>query len=133
MTTISRDTAVSRIRERLIAMSEPGKSMCQIAAERKVLCRGFDRESEEALRWRYAEKIPVTPYVPIHEVRTLANTWQLGRQIEENAHLCCDVQYRFYETCRAWDDFTNDELAQYCFELTGEKVTVFGEVSRPVL
>ena len=133
MTTISRDTAVRRIRERLIAWSEPGKSMCQIAAEKKVFCRGFDRESEDALRWRYAEKVPVTPYVPIQEVKARVNTWQLERQMEEDARICCDVQYRFYETCRAFDDFSNEELAQFCFELTGERVTIFGEVSRPVL
>ena len=133
MTTISRERAISRIRERLIEMIEPGKSMCQIAAEKKILCRGFDREPEDALRWRYAEKVPAAPYLPIAEVRARANMWQLEEQNKEGVLLACDFQYRYYETCRAWDDFTNDELAQYCHELTGETVKVLGEKKLAVI
>jgi hypothetical protein len=47
--------------------------------------------------------------------------------------LCCDVQYACYETCRAWDEFTNEELARFWHELLGEKVRVEGKVTLPVI
>jgi hypothetical protein len=44
--------------------------------------------------------------------------------------LCCEVQYRFYETRRARDDFFNDELARFCHELLGEQVRVTAKSRR---
>jgi hypothetical protein len=130
---ITREAAVGRIRIRLIAMKEEGKSMCQIAAEKNVLCRGLHRDTTEELRRRYADKIPNGPNRCRSQLEQLANAWQLWRQRREGTPLCCDVQYLFYETCRAWDDFTNEELARFCLELTGENVSVSGKVTLPVI
>jgi hypothetical protein len=130
---INREAAVGRIRIKLIGMQEEGKSMCQIAAEKNVLCRGFHRDTADELRRRYAGKIPNAQNLCRSELERLANRWQLERQRREGTLLCCDVQHMFYETCRGWDDFANEELARYCQELTGEKVSVSGKKTLPVI
>ena len=38
-----------------------------------------------------------------------------------------------YETCRAWDIFSNEELSRFCAEMLGEKVRVTGKISQAVL
>ena len=131
--TITRETAVARIRRQIIAMAEEGKSVCQIAAENNILCRGFYRDTDDELRWRYADKIPGALGMARPELESRANAWQLERQQQEGSLLCCDVQSMCYETCRAWDDFTNDELARFCEELLGGQVSVTGKVSLPII
>jgi hypothetical protein len=127
MNTITRETAVAQIRRQLIAMQEEGQSVCKIAAEKGILCRGFSRDSDEALHYRYAAVIPGGVDLPRQELEGRANDWQIERQRHEGTLLCCDVQYMFNETCRAWDDFSNDELARFCHELLGQQVRVKGE------
>lgn len=131
--TITRETAVARIRRQLIAMKEEGKSVCQIAAEKNILCRGFHRDTDDELRWRYAHTIPDGSEISRQELESRANAWQLERQRHEGTLLCCDAQSMCYETCRAWDDFTNEELARFCQELLGEQVRVAGAISLRVI
>ena len=133
-TEITREAAVARIRQRLIAIQQQtGMSMCRIAAEKNILCRGFHRDSEEELRWRYADKIEGAHTMTREELERRADEWQLARQQSEETLLCCDVQYRFNETCRGWDDFSNEELSRFCQELTGEAVHVIGRKELAVL
>jgi hypothetical protein len=133
MNAITRETAVAQIRGQLIAMQEEGQSVCRIAAEKGILCRGFSRDTDEELRRRYAAAIPAGADLARRELESRANSWQLERQRDEGSLLCCDVQYMSYETCRAWDDFSNDELARFCHELLGEQVRVTGKKSPAVL
>jgi len=130
---ITREGAVARIRRQLLAVEEEGKSVCQIAAELNILCRGFRRDSDDVLRWRYADQIKGATELSRRELESRANAWQLKRQQDEKTLLCCDVQYRFYETCRGWDDFSNEELSRFCLELLGEEVQVTGNKELVVL
>jgi len=132
-TTITRERAVARIRRQLIALKEDGKSVCQIAAEKNILCRGFHRDTDDELRARYAGTIAGAPEMSRDELESRANAWQLERQQHEGMLLCCDVQYMCYETCRAWDDFSNDDLSRFCQVLFGEQLRVTGEISLPVI
>jgi hypothetical protein len=133
-TEITRETAVARIRQQLIALPQnTGMSMCRIAAEKSILCRGFHHDSDDELRWRYADKIEGAIGMCRQELEARANEWQLERQKAEGTLLCCDVQYRFNETCRGWDDFSNEELSKFCLELTGEAVHVIGRKELAVL
>lgn len=127
---IGRREALERIRRQLIALQEEGKSVCRIAAERNILCRGFGRDSDDELRWRYVDKIDGALVLTREELEQRANAWHLERQQREGTLLCCDVQSEFHETCRGWDDFSNEELARFCFELFGERVRVTGVQSR---
>jgi hypothetical protein len=130
---ITREAAVARIRGQLILMQEEGKSLCQIATERNILCRGFHRDSTAALRNRYADELENVQQLSRAELEERANAWQLERQRSEGARLPCDVQYMFYETCRGWDDFSNADLSRFCLELLGEKVRVTGRRELVVL
>jgi hypothetical protein len=132
-TVVTRETAVARLRRKLIELQEEGKSVCQIAAEKDLFCRGFHRDSDDELRFRYAATIENAPELTRAELEERANAWQLARQTQEGTRLCCDVQFMTYETCRAWDDFSNDELSHFCVELLGEKVHVTGKISPAVL
>jgi hypothetical protein len=130
---ITREAAVAQIRGQLILMQEEGKSTCQLAAERNILCRGFHRDSAEELRRRYADTFDDVRELSLDDLEVRANRWQLERQAEEGARLSCDVQQMFYETCRGWDDFSNEELSKFCFELLGEEVQVTGKKSPVVI
>lgn len=130
---ITREVAVARIRQQLIAISEKGKSVCEIAAEKKLFCRGFHRDTDDELRWRYADRIPGALGMTRDELERRANAWHLERQKQEGTLLCCDVQSMCYETCRAWDDFSNEDLERFCRELSGEQVTVSGPLSLPIV
>ena len=56
-TIVTRETAVARLRRKLIDMQEEGKSVCRIAAEKGLFCRGFHRDTDDELRFRYAATI----------------------------------------------------------------------------
>ena len=129
---ITREAAVARLRRALIELNEPGKSMCQIASERNILCGGFHRYTDERLRETYAAA-GAGAGESRAEVERKANEWQLARTAMEGLKVACDVQYRFYETCRGWDDFTNEALADFLLELAGERVVVRGARALPVI
>jgi hypothetical protein len=38
--------------------------------------------------------------------------------------LACDVQTKVHDTCRGWNDFTNEQLGIYLKQLTGDDVRV---------
>jgi hypothetical protein len=130
---VTRETAVARLRRKLITLQEEGKSACQVAAEKQIFCHGFDRDTDEELRIRYVGTIEKAAELPRAELEARANAWQLQRQRQAGTLLCCDVQFMCYETCRAWDDFSNEELAQFCAELLGENIEVTGKITPAVL
>lgn len=130
---ISREAAIARLRRCLIDLQEPGKSMCEIAAARNILCGGFHRYTDERLREIYGPLVPVGEGASRDEIEQKANEWQIARTLMEGARLACDVQYRFYETCRGWDDFTNEALADFLLEIAGEQVVVKGARALPVI
>jgi hypothetical protein len=129
--TISRETAIGRIRIRLIELCDSGKSACQVAAERGILCKGFKRDSDDELRLRYAPFVGAADRLPRPELERVANHWQLARQHTEGTLLACDVQNHSYQTCRGWNDFSNEELSEFCLELTGVHPKVIGEITLP--
>lgn len=130
---ISRETAIARLRQCLIELQEPGKSMCETAAARNILCGGFHRYTDERLREIYGPMVALEGDASRDEVERKANEWQLARTAMEGAQLACDVQYRFYETCRGWDDFTNETLADFLLEIAGQQVVVKGARALPVI
>jgi len=65
------------------------------------------------------------------DLERVGNHWQLARQRTEGTILACDVQYRHYQTCRGWNDVSNEELSGFCFELTGVRPNVIGEITLP--
>ncbi len=130
---VSRDDAIGRLRLELIHLTGPGKSACQVAAEKKIFCGGFGRYSDKQLRSRYESLVAADPSLSRASLEEKANEWQLQRQRDCSTLLSCDAQWQRYETCHGWDDFTNDELAHFCFELLGQRLEVSGAKTLPVI
>lgn len=119
---MTRDSAIARLRRALAARTPEGQCTCRFVAEQNLFCHGFRRDDHIELRMRYAAVIDVTGRRPAVEDR--ANEYQLRRVREEGAAVACDVQQHTYEICGGWDEFTNEQLAQFYFELIGEHVVV---------
>jgi hypothetical protein len=129
--TISRELAIGRIRIRMMELCDGGKSACQVATERNILCKGFRRDSDDQLRKRYAPYVGGADRISRSDLERAANHWQLARQRTEDAPVACDVQYRYYQVCRGWNDFSNEELSDFCLELAGVRPKVIGEITLP--
>jgi hypothetical protein len=119
---IGREAAIARLRKALGELTPDDQSTCRAVADRNVLCRGFDQDSLTELRMRYAAAIDISGKRA--DVERRADAYQQRRREEEDAAVACDVQQRYYETCRGWDEFTNDDLARFIFEIVGEQVHV---------
>src|ERR1700681_3021909 len=130
---ISREDAISRLRRKLLELTDNDKSACQVAAERGILCGGFRRYSYQELREAYHHLVQRNPSISRPALERAANEWQLERQADVGTLLSCDTQQLFYETCRGWDDFTNAQLTQFCSQLLGDEVIVHGERTLPVI
>lgn len=116
-TSISRAEAIHRLRETLLAMTDDEHSMCLVATEKGVFCRGFRRLSDEEFRDRHDWLIRRNPKASREEIEDLANKWQLARQIVDRVPLSCDAQLRERDVCNGWNEFTNEELEGFCREI----------------
>jgi hypothetical protein len=121
---LTRQEAIARLSKRLAALTGPQKSACRFAADEKVLCRGFARFTDEQLRQRYG--FLGDGDTPRAELERRADEWHVGRGEMERAPTACDVQQQFVETCRGWNEFTNQELARFCRDICGDRVVVIG-------
>jgi len=114
---MSRADAISRLREALVAMTDDEHSMCQVATEKGIYCYGFRRLSDKEFRQRYDWLVSKNPKASRAEIESLANKWQLARQIVDRVPLSCDAQLKEHDTCNGWNEFTNVELEQFCREI----------------
>lgn len=121
---ITRATAIARLREAFLRLTDEGVSMCRLAAERDIFCRGFRAYSDQQLRDRYWWVVRQRPNVSRAELEKIANDWQLAQQEVQDLALSCDVQAKVHDTCRGWHDFTNEQLAGYIRQFTGTEVSV---------
>jgi len=94
-----RDVAIDRIRARMLELCEGGKSACQVATERDILCKGFKRDSDAELRQRYEAYVGGAERISRSDLERAANHWHLERQRTEQALIACDVQCRYNQVC----------------------------------
>jgi len=121
--TITRDHAIDLVRTELVKRAGDD-SICKLAAEQNIFCRGMHRLTDGDLRRRFAWLDRKHPGLSRDELEALINEWQLARQEVSHLPTACDVQQREHDACRGWNDFSNAELAQFCQELTGRSVVV---------
>ncbi len=123
---ITRAKAIAILRHKFLKELEQHDetSMCQLAAERGIFCHGFARYGDGELRRAYDWIAKKNPSATREEVEDLANRWQIARQEVREMPLACDVQQREHDTCRGWDDFTNEQLAAFVGEVTGNEYVV---------
>jgi hypothetical protein len=124
---MKREDVITGLREALLKLTNDDKSMCQVAAERGIFCRGFRQFTDTELRNRYWWLVRKCPDMTRAELETLANDWQLTQQDVRDASIACDVQNKVHDTCGGWDDFSNEQLATYYTQVTGQPI----EIDRP--
>jgi hypothetical protein len=121
---ITRDEAIARLRQALTRFTDEETCMCKAAGDRGMFCNGFRRFTDGELRDRYWWIVRKRPNVTRAELEALANDWQLAQQDVQNLPTACDVQTKLHDTCRGWHDFTNEEIAQFYYDVAGERVRI---------
>jgi hypothetical protein len=121
---MTREEAIARIREQLVSRTDEENSACKVAADCGIFCNGFRQFTDKELRERYWWIVRKRPDITRAELEKIANDWQLTQQDIRNAPVACDVQAKVHDTCRGWNDFSNEQLGTYLKQLTGEDVRV---------
>lgn len=121
---IARPTLIAALREELSGRANGEMSICKLAAQTGVFCKGFRRFSDDELKERYGWIARKNPDAPREELESIADRWQMARQDVLGVSTSCDVQQFEHDSCGGWDDFSNDDLARFIRELTGRNVVV---------
>ena len=121
---LSRTDLVARLRRELSKYTDVENSICKVAAERGIFCKGFKRYDDSQLRDRYSWIVRKRPELTREQLETIANDWQLAQQEVYGLPIACDVQHIVNDSCRGWNDFTNEQLGRFYFQLTGTEVIV---------
>jgi hypothetical protein len=122
--TFSRIRLIDLLRQELLKRAGDDVSACKVAAEQGIFCHGFARYTEAELRRRYEWIVRRRPTMTREELEEIADRWQMARQDVEGIPIACDVQQKVHDTCRGWDDFSNEELSRFYFEMTGNDIVV---------
>ena len=120
---ISRSDLIVALRDEL-SRRAGDMSICKLAAQTGIFCKGFRRYSDAELKERYGWISKKNPDASRGELEEIADRWQLAREEVLGAKTSCDVQQLEHDTCGGWDDFSNDDLARFLLELTGRNVVV---------
>jgi hypothetical protein len=133
MKTLTRLEAIEDLRQALLAMTDDEHSVCQVAKARGLFCHGFAKWKFSELKRNYPQITRSRPRLTPAELEDLANRWQLARQFVRDEELSCDVQGSETEhrICHGWDTHSDEDLARFCEELTGEKLLVQPDAGAP--
>ncbi len=121
---LSRAEAIGRLRACLRKYTDEETSICKAAADRGMFCKGFTRYTDDELRRRYSWIVEKRPEMTRAELEQVANDWQLAQQEVYELPIACDVQQKVRDTCRGWNDFTDDQLARFFFQMTGQQISI---------
>jgi hypothetical protein len=112
-----RAEAIERLRRVLTPLAGPDISLCRIAAERGIFCRGFRRWQTPAFDRRWHNAIGRSTQSTRDRMEKFADLWQLTEQVRCGVPLACDAAGPG-SPCRGWDEFSDEQLAQFCWELS---------------
>lgn len=124
MKMMKRQQVIDQLRAVYSAMTDETRSMCAVAAELGIFCKGTRDLTDQEVSDRYARFARTRPGATRKELEYLGNQWQLAQQQLLGESLCCDVQELRRETCAGWSGFTNRDLERFYFEVTGQSVQV---------
>lgn len=112
-----RRAAIARLRSALRPVAGTDRSLCSVAAERGIFCRGFRRwnAAEFDRQWRPA--IGRSTHLSRGQMEQFADIWQLAEQLRQGVALACDATPGPSSPCRGWDEFSDEDLARFCREL----------------
>ena len=131
ITTLTRTQAIDLLRQKCAGLVGDEDSLCKVASERSILCRGFSQWTFTELKERFDWIVKKHPRITRDELEDLANRWQVARQFATDKNTACDVQLgeTHHRICHGWDEFSEEDLARFCGELTGEKYCVVPDTS----
>jgi len=120
----TRPEAIDRLRAALIPMCEPDRSMCEVAAQKGIFCRGFRRWHDAEFHRRWKPALGTSTHLDRAQMEQLADLWQLSEQVRCSVAFACDASVLHPGACRGWNEFSNESLARFCADLLGFSVVV---------
>jgi len=120
----SREELIAAIRTELVKFTDEETSICRVAAERGIFCKGFSQYDDRELREKFNWIVRKRPSLTRGQLEQIANDWQLAEQQVHERPIACDVQTEIHDICNGWDSFSNDQLEKLYFELCGAKMVV---------
>jgi hypothetical protein len=122
--TWTRDEAISRLREGLLKLSDGERSLCTVAAELGVFCRGFRRWTDDAFLRGWTRALGRSTHLSRPQMERLADLWLLSEQLRLRVPCACDLAAAGGGVCRGWNGFSNADLERCCDEILGKNVAV---------
>ena len=120
----SRTDALGRLREALLALTDEENSMCRIAAQRGIFCRGFARWDAREFDRRWRSAIGRSTHLSRAQMEEFANLWQLTGQVRQGVSLSCDARWSGCGPCRGWGELSNAEISRSCADLLGKSIAI---------
>lgn len=127
MKELTREEAIDALRNTLLEVAgEDEHSICRIAQEKNLFCRGFAQWKLHELQDRYPQITRSRHHLTRQQMEELADRWQVARQFATGEELACDVQLHEseHQSCKGWDEFDDEKLAEFYKELCGEEVRI---------
>lgn len=124
--TMTREQAIDAVRTELRQAAGDEHSICFVAARKGIFCRGFSQWRYHELQDQYPQIVRTRRRLTRAQLEELADRWQLARQFVRGTDLACDTQLdeQVFQTCKGWDEFSDEEIARFYEELCGEDVEV---------
>ena len=120
----TRDETIARLRDGLLNLSDGERSMCRVAAELGVFCRGFNQWSDGDFLRRWTRVIGRSTHLDRPQMERIADLWQLTEQLRQRVPLVCDIRAAVPGACRGWNEFSNADLERFSDEILGRSVVV---------
>jgi hypothetical protein len=119
-----RSEAISRLREGLSGLIDGERSLCAVAAENGIFCRGFQRWNDWEFDRRSRCHIGRSTHLSRAQMERYAELHVQSVQIRSGQKFACDALALSPGLCRGWNEFSNAELARFCNDILGEDVDV---------
>ncbi len=116
----TRDEAIARLRIRLVEIAGVERSICRVAAERGIFCRGFRRWNDSEFHERCKATLGVSTHLTRAQMERLADIWQLSEQLRHGVGLACDAPAGSHGACRGWEEFSDQEIREFSCEMIAQ-------------
>lgn len=107
----TREQAVNRVRDFLVANTGEDETTCQAAARLGIFCHGYDKWTVDQLRHLYpwlARKLPAD--ASREELLKLIVAWDGARMLVHKSSTTCDAKTLDHEGCLGFSRFNNDQI-----------------------
>ncbi len=106
----------------LLQKDDEGKTVCDVAAEQHIFCRGFDRFPTQVLRKRFPWLLHGEPGLSREEILKRIRKWIHAREFVLGIPTACDLMAEEKDLCEGWGAFSDEKIAASFEEMFGERV-----------